>query len=313
MIKLSVIVPVYNVENYVSECIESIVSQTLKEIEIIVINDGCTDNSIENIKKIKDKRIMIVDKENGGLSSARNRGIKEAKGEYIIFIDSDDFLKYDNALEDIYNIAEEYQCDIVCGNALIYHDDTDKYPMKRSIEIKKSKILNPIDFLKKSMGFDWVPVPLYFYKTSFIKDNKLIFKEGIYHEDELFTPQAILKSNQIAIYDKEFYVYRQRDGSIMHTKSNTKKGYDIIENCLELEALFLSINDKELRDKLLERSVWIVFDNIYKYDLEYISNDVKKFVLRYSRTKSTIIRSNLLHINSRLYLKVDKIWRKIRG
>ena len=106
MIKLSVIVPVYNVENYVSECIESIVSQTLKEIEIIVINDGCTDNSIENIKKIKDKRIMIVDKENGGLSSARNRGIKEAKGEYIIFIDSDDFLKYDNALEDIYNIAE---------------------------------------------------------------------------------------------------------------------------------------------------------------------------------------------------------------
>ena len=103
-IKISVIIPVYNVEKYIIECIESIINQTLKDIEIIVVNDGTKDNSIKIVEEyLSDKRIKIINKANGGLSSARNEGMKVAKGEYIYFIDSDDFINED-VLEVLYKI-----------------------------------------------------------------------------------------------------------------------------------------------------------------------------------------------------------------
>lgn len=129
-----------------------------------------------------------MNKENGGSSSDRNRGIAESIGEYIIFIDSDDFISESNSLEEIYMLAKETNGDIVCGNDMIhYYYDDNKYHMKKGIEIKESRLLKPIDFFQKSMGFGWAPVSLYCYKGYFIKTNKLMFKEDIYHEYELFT------------------------------------------------------------------------------------------------------------------------------
>ena len=113
---LSVVVPVYNVEEYIYECIESILNQDIDGVEIIVINDGSTDNSLKIVKSFNDERIRIIDKENGGLSSARNVGLKEAVGEYVIFIDSDDYLKDKSVLAEMYNLAKKNNSDIVAGN-----------------------------------------------------------------------------------------------------------------------------------------------------------------------------------------------------
>ena len=121
-VKVSVIIPVYNVEKYIEQCIKSVVNQTLKEIEIIIVNDGTKDNSIKKIEKyLSDPRIVLINKENGGLSSARNAGMKVAKGEYISFIDSDDFIEL-TMLEDLYNNSEK--AEIVFSDIIFYDNKT---------------------------------------------------------------------------------------------------------------------------------------------------------------------------------------------
>ena len=130
-IKVSVIIPVYNVEDYIEKCLDSVVNQTLKEIEIIVVNDGAKDNSMKKIEKyFSDSRIKIINKQNGGLSSARNAGLKIAKGEYISFIDSDDFIE-EKMLEDLYSENE---------NADIVFSDNFNYNMLDSKVLKEKRI-----------------------------------------------------------------------------------------------------------------------------------------------------------------------------
>lgn len=130
-IKVSIIVPVYNVEDYIEECIDSIVNQTLKEIEIIIVNDGTKDNSIKKIEKyLSDPRVVLINKENGGLSSARNAGLKLAKGEYISFIDSDDFIEL-TMLEDLYNNSEDSE--IVFSDIILYNNITKEKKIEKEI------------------------------------------------------------------------------------------------------------------------------------------------------------------------------------
>ena len=128
MIKVSVVIPIYNVEKYIEGCLKSICNQTLKDIEILCINDGTPDKSMKIVEKIakKDKRIKIINKENGGLSSARNAGIDNAKGKYIYFIDSDDQLK-ENALEILYNKMEEEKLETLFFDAEnVYENEESK-------------------------------------------------------------------------------------------------------------------------------------------------------------------------------------------
>ena len=119
---LSVIVPVYNVEDYIIQCIDSILNQTLKNMEIIIVNDGSTDNSMNYIRDYKDERIRIINKKNGGLSSARNLGMNAAKGKYIAFVDSDDFLSEKNAYQEMVNILEKNKAELITGKALYFYD-----------------------------------------------------------------------------------------------------------------------------------------------------------------------------------------------
>lgn len=137
MIKISVIIPVYNVEMYLEQCVNSVMNQTLDDIEIICVNDGSTDNSLHILKELatKDKRLKIINQENLGLSEARNRGIKEAIGKYISFIDSDDWIDVD-FLEKLYSAAEENQADIAAAG-IIKHFANGK--TKKFISFKKYK------------------------------------------------------------------------------------------------------------------------------------------------------------------------------
>ena len=124
--KVSVIVPVYNVSNYIIKCLDSIVNNTLKDIEIIIVNDGSTDDSIKKVcERYDDSRIKIIYKKNGGLASARNTGVRYAKGKYLFFVDSDDFIELDT-LESMYNVACKGNYDIVYSDYYKYYEDGTK-------------------------------------------------------------------------------------------------------------------------------------------------------------------------------------------
>ncbi len=221
-IKVSVIIPVYNVEKYIRQCLESIINQTLKEIEIIIVNDGTRDNSMKIVEEyILDERIRVINKENGGLSSARNTGILAAQGKYICFIDSDDFIEK-SMLEELYNIIEEKNFDVVDSDIFLYDD--------KSYEIKERKNK---EYLKIEKGLTlWekynVEVWNKIYRKSFLLDNNIFFEEGIIHEDDLFSIKILSSTNKIGHINRSFYYYRiNRLGSIMTNIDLEKKLYSL--------------------------------------------------------------------------------------
>ena len=231
MIKVSVIVPVYNVEDYLIECLTSIINQTLKEIEIICIDDCGTDNSINILKEYakKDDRIRIIShKENKGLGPARNTGIKESKGEYISFIDSDDYISRDY-LENLYNTIIKYDTDIVStinikrvvGEAIsLYSININKYLSIFQKIFKKNHFegisnANIKDEKENTKNYPFVVAWNKLYKKSFLLDNDLFFmdiKKG--SEDEDFYQRVLLNSPSISYNHKSIYYYRERNYSL---------------------------------------------------------------------------------------------------
>ena len=231
MIKVSVIVPVYNVEDYLIECLTSIINQTLKEIEIICIDDCGTDNSINILKEYakKDDRIKIIShKENKGLGPARNTGIKESKGEYISFIDSDDYISKDY-LENLYNTIIKYDTDIVStinikrvvGEAIsLYSININKYLSIFQKIFKKNHFegisnANIKDEKENTKNYPFVVAWNKLYKRSFLLDNDLFFmdiKKG--SEDEDFYQRLLLNSPSISYNHKSIYYYRERNYSL---------------------------------------------------------------------------------------------------
>lgn len=311
-ITLSVIVPVYNVEKYIEECIKSIINQSLKNIEIIVVNDGSTDKSIDIVNEINDHRIIIINKENGGLSSARNVGIKNAKGKYIAFVDSDDFINDNNAYKNMIYIAETSNTHIVSGKAIKYYDDNKKITLESYNELFKEEKITSDKFILKSLEKRriYVPVWLNIYNRQWIISNGLFFKEGIVNEDELFTHKALLRTKYIGLYNKEFYSYRQREGSITNS-INSKRGNDMINVCLELQYEFEKIDNSFLRKELLRYIAFYSFLAIDDYGADNIPLQIKKLIICNIEGISMKIRSLLLIINKKIYKYVDQNLNKI--
>ena len=266
-IKVSVIIPVYNVEKYIRQCLESVINQTLKEIEIIIVNDGTKDNSMKIVEEyISDKRIKIINKENGGLSSARNTGILAAQGKYICFIDSDDFVEK-SMLEELYNIIEEKKFDVVDSDIFLYNNKT------HEIKERKNK-----EYLKIEKGlFLWgkynVEVWNKIYRKNFLLDNNIFFEEGIIHEDDLFSIKILSSTNKIEHINKCFYYYRiNRSGSIMTDVNIEKKLYSlkvIINKLKELQKRIITYDSFSfLMLKLLEIKYLAGINFITKEDIE---------------------------------------------
>ncbi len=215
-VKLSIVVPVYNVEKYIDECLKSLVNQTVNDYEIIVVNDGSTDNSLSICENYKDdKKIKIFTKENGGLSSARNYGIDKAKGEYIAFVDSDDWV-VPNYVETIIMKLEE-QYDVISFNVINindgWKDGTIRYIYNDFDKMSKS------DIIKESLNpsFAWARV----YKSDIIKKYKFP-KENYWYEDMATVPIILSYANKIGHIDEALYYYRQRKGSITSSNMNPK-------------------------------------------------------------------------------------------
>lgn len=228
MEKVSVIVPVYNVEEYLEECLNSIVNQSFKNLEIIVVNDGSTDNSYNIIRNFSEKykNIKVINQENSGLSEARNSGIKVATGKYIMFVDSDDFLNLD-MIEKMYDKAEENKCSLIICDLMLYWS---KYKQKVYNNIKEdekkrytSKELYEI-FLSNKMNCQ---VMNKLYRKDIWEINNLFFEKGAYYEDIIPTFKVLDFYKEAMFINEPLYMYRMREGSITHSASN-KKVFDLV-------------------------------------------------------------------------------------
>ena len=217
--KVSVIVPVYNVEKYIEKCILSIKNQTLDDFECLIVDDGSKDNSVEIAKKLieDDKRFIILTKENGGLSDARNYGLEKAKGEYVCFIDSDDYVDKD-LLSLTYDKAKEYDSDIVCFD--LYYDFGDG-----NLKISKGADYNDVSSYidNKEIIFNNNSANNKLYKRNFLKNKQFI--KDMWYEDMAVIPVWIAEANNMSYVDKPLYYYVQREGSISH--SANPKLFDI--------------------------------------------------------------------------------------
>ncbi len=223
---LSIVVPVYNVENYLERCIDSLLNQTLKSIEILLINDGSTDSSLKICEAYARsyQNIKVFSKENTGLGSTRNYGLLLSKGKYIAFVDSDDYVnKY--MYEDMYKLIEKNNCDICeCGYKKVY--DEKQSPINDNTYI--SKIYeNKYDIVKEYLLFHIEPYAWNkMYRKDFLIENDIRFQEYTLYEDVVTTLKALSLCKKIIITDKKYYYYYQRPDSIMHKiKQKNKKDY----------------------------------------------------------------------------------------
>lgn len=259
--KISVIIPVYNVEQYLEKCLDSIINQSLKDIEIICINDGSTDNSLEILETYQkqDERIKIINKKNEGQGIARNEGLKIAKGEYISFVDPDDWLEQ-GMYEFLYNKFTE-------TNAQIIRFDYQSFSEKKQIidcihNFKKDslffpdlKLQNNIQYNWKSvsnMDFDKLNLPVWnrIFSHNFIKENNLHFTPFKHSEDNLFIIAAALLADRILYVEKVFYNYRKRDNSALNRASDDY--FSVFENI------------KLIKNFLIEKGFFEKYEKAYK-------------------------------------------------
>lgn len=214
--KYSIIIPVYNVENYIKKCLESIKGQTYKNFEVIIVNDGSKQNEKEIIKPfLKDKRFKYYEKENGGLSDARNYGVGYAAGDYIIYVDSDDYIEKD-LLTKINNLVETIDYDVVRYNLNVVSEDGE-------IIFKNDDIDLTYDSIKGILLNKYVePAWLYAYKKDFYLKNKFTFPKGKIHEDFYLTLLILDKAKNIGVINYNGYNYVQRGTGIMGNKAYEK-------------------------------------------------------------------------------------------
>lgn len=309
---ISVIVPVYNVEKYLPQCIDSILNQTIKNLEIILVDDGSLDNSgkiCDEFSK-KDDRIVVIHKENNGLSSARNAGLEIAKGNYIGFIDSDDWLD-EHMYEILLKLLKENNSDISCCNFFKATDNKDKIPSATN-EIVKS--YNNIEGLNNFYN-DLYPQTVVAWNKLYKRDlfENISYPIGKIHEDEGTTYKLYYRANKITYTNRALYYYRTTPNSITTSKFN-KKRLDIIDVYDEKVEFIKSINNDEIYSKTLK---WYLFNLINCYfecstnienSKEYlnlintkISKTYKSYMQSNRKQLHWIILFSIFRINPKLY------------
>lgn len=233
--QLSIIVPVYNVEKYILRCLKSLLDLDIpsENYEIIIINDGSTDGSIQLLEPVLNGvlNVLIINQENKGLGAARNVGLNTAKGDYVYFLDSDDYVDSKN-FASLFNDNYWYNADIIMGNAVWNYGDNEI----KCFFLKQKETLesNGIDFFNSFYKDVSTMVWRSFYKRSFLLNKKLFFTEGIYFEDINWTPKVLISAYKIIYKNIFFYHYVQRDGSIVKSSYTRKKFDDILYICKDM-------------------------------------------------------------------------------
>lgn len=315
---LSIIVPIYNVEEYLVECLKSLYKIGSLRYEVILVNDGSKDNSYEimkEFKKLYPKETIIVDKENGGLSSARNAGLRVAKGKYVSFIDSDDFIDTDE-FEKFVIEGIKSRVDMAVGNMRYYVPGRIGEPLFRSKLVKESGIVTGLDFL-----WSVFQAPKCYreevvddiYRRDFLIKNNLFFNEEIVHEDSEFTTLAYLRAKKIKYIDKAFYFYRQREGSIMN-KVSEKSILSLEKICERLFEELQKIDSKKGREALA--SLILSFYSTILYKRYNGGGDYKRVHKRYKELYSELRKDAQSNIEQKLLsfsIFIPNTLRKILG
>ena len=281
MPKISIIVPVYKVEKYIEQCIDSILNQTFKDFELILVDDGSPDKCPEICDKyaLKDERIKVIHKSNGGLSSARNAGIEIATGDYIGFVDSDDFVHH-KMYETLYNYALEYNADISICNYIKFTSEDKPYniaDIDKNIKIEEYDNISALKQLyKDNIGVFWGPWQKIYKRNLF---EKIKFEEGRIHEDRLICHRLLYESKKTIYIPKIFYYYRVRNGSISTSTFKPKYYSDLIYAYRDCMILFTSEN-LDLKYKAQEEYLYILFKyskNIQRESKVYFKKTRKDF------------------------------------
>jgi glycosyltransferase involved in cell wall biosynthesis len=272
VIKVSVIVPVYNTQDYLKECMESAVSQTLADIEIICVNDGSSDDSLTILEDYQksDSRITVINQENAGVGAARNAALDVAQGEYVFFLDSDDYMDVD-ALDYLYNTSKDKNLDILMFGILNFNSKTGKkshspyFDMDFLREMVQDNVFNWRDI--KDRLFD-VSVTLYsrLFKRELI--SYIRFAEGLIFEDNLFSIMTLMNAERIYFSDSYLYYRRIRQDSI------TNSYHERFTDCMDIYNLIIEFMDgagrlEEFNSQIFDRQCFDVFHRFKQLDTEY--------------------------------------------
>lgn len=292
--QITAVVPVYNVEKYIDACLESIVYQTIPFYEIILIDDGSKDNSGQKCEAWarKDTRIRVIHQDNAGLSIARNKGIERSKGEYILFVDSDDTIDNDT-VEKFTKVINGRKPDLIVGNLRVIKNN-DIQSMQHTLK-DADCMISGREYLKyeyrhHSMHMASVQC---LYRLDFLKENNLTYIPKLIHEDELFTPTVFALADTVLPTDIEFYNHIIREGSITTRKNKEKNAEAIVDICYRLEEWTKTINDLLLKQYILEHCV----DLYYKVfvDANLVENQSirikRKYIVKNSRTAKNKYRT----------------------
>ena len=330
--KLSIIIPAYNTEEYIGQCIESVLNIKEIENEIIIINDGSTDKTFEIVKKYESKNsnIKLINQDNQGASVARNRGIKESTGDYIYFLDSDDWIetgsfeKIVKGIENDYNNNEEI--DVLVGKEKGFSEFTKIETLDERIPKELvGKIISGKEFMEKSIkGKFWnVRLPIYLYKSSLLIENNIIFPIGRKsNEDEVFSINIFYHTKRLKIVDEIFGNYRARNGSIMSVL-NVRHVEDIFENAKELIETYKNEQDlntknmifymikryyKSSMKKAIQCNKKDIFNNIY----EQFKLDCVQYLFKTKFKKYENIELYIIYYTKNLIFSIEKNLKKIR-
>lgn len=264
--KISVIIPVYNVEKWLNKCVDSILSQSYENFEVILVNDGSTDKSkdICDSYSKKDNRVRVLNIKNSGQSVARNNGLKKATGDYILFVDSDDYISDNNIFKKFVKILEESNYDFIYTSYCRFEDgNDDEISEVLPINLTNDDIKNKegkdtlIDLINKN-SFHHAPY-LKVCRKDFIIKNKLYFREGYYHEDAEWSFKVFYYAKNLFIYDKPWYMRRMRENSTITSRNEKvvcKKLCDRLIIADDLINFFQKENPSEVIIEDLVRMYW---------------------------------------------------------
>ena len=326
--KVSVIVPIYKVENYLNRCVDSILNKTYKNIEVILVDDGSPDKcgEISDSYAINDSRVKSLHKENGGLSDARNYGMRYLTGEYVVFVDSDDWIK-EEMIETLVGLAMDLKADIVqSGFYYVYetyllYDDRYYSEDMLPIQLNKNELMREIVINERVKNFAWGKL----YKTNLIKD--LYFEKGVLFEDVFWAHKVMDRVDKYVICHKPMCYYLQRNDSIVSTY--TVKNLDIIKGLKERHK-FIEENYKELINesyKILTKTILLHYyllnknrdkdlDGYYRKELRgYIINNylnIQKAIKDDKELSNEVKLFKLNYLLSRAYVNINKVLRKVK-
>ncbi|MGL4801021.1 MAG: glycosyltransferase, partial [Cetobacterium sp.] len=258
------VIPVYNVELYLREALDSVVNQTLQEIEIILVNDGSTDNSLNIIREYEkiDKRIIVINQKNQGLSGARNSGLKIANGKYIYFMDSDDYIELDT-IELCYKKSEKENLDFIFFDAEVFSTENiyiNDFDYDRSKAIEDNKVFQGEELLSNLLKVNKYKsaAVLNFINLNYLKKIDLNFYPRIIHEDELFTFILFLNATRVSYIKRKFFKRRIRAGSIMTTSKGEKNLIGYLTVARELNKILEKEKEIKKIDLLAQKITQIV-------------------------------------------------------